>query len=78
MRGASAAEAEPVLFNEPLLLLEDAVHGTAEPRFHALETTNDGRLLHLTFTLRSDGAKIRVVSARDMSRKERRFHDQAT
>ena len=76
--GVSAAEAEQVFFNEPLLLLEDAVHSTTEPRFHALGTTTDSRLLHVTYTLRSDGTTIRVISARDMSRKERRFYDQTT
>jgi hypothetical protein len=76
--GVSAAKAEQVFFNEPLLLLEDAEHGTTEPRLHALGTTTDGRLLHVTFALRCDGTKVRVISARDMHRKERRFYDQAT
>jgi len=32
--------------------------------------------LHITFTLRRDGALIRVSSARDMSRKERAIYGQ--
>ncbi|MFN9154701.1 MAG: BrnT family toxin, partial [bacterium] len=39
--------------------------------------TLDGRALHITFTLRGDGTLIRVISARDMHRKERSVHDQA-
>lgn len=74
----SAAEAEQVFFNQPLLLLEDLAHSTREQRFHALGKTGDGRRLHITFTLRDGGTKIRVISARDMHRKERRIYDQAT
>lgn len=73
----STAESEQVFFNAPLLVLADAKHSAVEPRFHALGKTDEGRLLHITFTLRGDGQKIRVISARDMHRKEREFYDQA-
>ena len=46
-------------------------------RFHALGKTLDGRALHITFTLRGDSTLIRVISARDMHRKERSVYDQA-
>jgi len=75
--GVSSAEAEQVFFNAPLLLVEDTRHSAGEPRFHALGKTDDGRLLHITFTLRSAGQKIRVISARDMHRKERTIYEQA-
>lgn len=42
----------------------------------ARKAIEDGRLLHITFTLRDDGALIRVISARDMSRKERTLYAQ--
>jgi uncharacterized DUF497 family protein len=74
--GVSTAEAEQVFFNAPLLLLEDAIHSVAEPRFHALGKTDDGRALHITFTLRQADALIRVISARDMHRKERVIYEQ--
>ena len=67
----SQAEAEQAFFNEPLLVLEDDRHSLAETRFHALGRTNEDRRLHITFTLRRDGALIRVISARDMSTRER-------
>ena len=75
--GVSMAEAEQVFFNAPLLMIEDTKHSGGEPRFHALGRTDDGRLLHIAFTVRSDGRKIRVISARDMHRKERTIYGQA-
>ena len=76
--GVSMAEAEQVFFNAPLLLLEDLKHSGREPRFHALGQTDDRRLLHITFTLRHAGEKIRVISARNMHRKERVSYEKAT
>jgi uncharacterized DUF497 family protein len=76
--GVSQAEAEQVFFNAPLLLANDPGHSETEQRFHALGKTDAGRLLHLTFTTRAEGAKIRVISARDMSRKERSRYDRET
>jgi len=71
------AEAEQVFFNAPLLLLEDDAHSQSEPRLHALGKSDDGRVLHITFTLRQSGLLIRVISARDMHRKERAIYEQA-
>ena len=75
--GVSTAEAEQVFFNVPLLLLDDASHSQKEPRLHALGKTDEGRMLHITFTLRQAGQLIRVISARDMHRKERAIYEQA-
>jgi uncharacterized DUF497 family protein len=75
--GVSTAESEQVFFNEPLLLLTDEKHSQAELRFHALGKTDEGRILHITFTLRNAGKQIRVISARDMHRKERTIYEQA-
>jgi uncharacterized protein len=73
----SQGEAEQPFFNEPLLVLRDDTHSLREPRFHALGETDDRRYLHITFTLRVDGTLIRVISARDMHRKERLVYGQA-
>ena len=75
--GVSMAEAEQVFFNVPLLVVEDASHSALEVRIHALGKTDEGRALHITFTLRKAGTLIRLISARDMHRKERAFYDQA-
>lgn len=76
--GLSMAESEQVFFNEPLLLIADAKHSQGELRFHALGKTDEGRILHITFTLRNAGERIRVISARDMHRKERKIYEQTT
>jgi uncharacterized DUF497 family protein len=73
--GVAPAEAEQVFFNEPLLVVRDEKHSGTEVRFHALGSTIERRLLHVTFTLRDDGRKIRVISARDMHRKERMVYE---
>ena len=75
--GVSMAEAEQVFFNAPLLVVDDEKHSQHEARHHALGRTHEGRLLHLTFTLRAAGSLIRVISARDMHRKERTIYEQA-
>jgi uncharacterized DUF497 family protein len=71
----SAAECEEVFFNLPLLLKPDLAHSQGEPRYYVLGHTKAGRRLFIAFTVRED--KIRVISARNMSRKERRFYEQA-
>jgi len=75
--GVSQAEAEQVFASAPLLA-EDFGHSQAELRFQALGETVEGRRLHVTFTLRGSGKKIRVISARDMNRKERGYYEQET
>lgn len=76
--GVSTAETEQVFFNEPLLMIADTKHSQGECRFHALGKTDEGRTLHITFTLRNAGERIRVISARDMHKKERIIHEQTT
>jgi len=74
--GVSQAEAEQLFFNDPLLIIEDEKHSAHELRFHALGRTDDDRLLHISFTLRSGDRLIRVISARSMHRKERTRYEQ--
>lgn len=62
-------EAEQTFFNEPLLLVMDAGHSQAEARYRALGYTDEGRRLFIVFTIRK--SLVRVISARDMNRKER-------
>jgi len=75
--GVTMMETEQVFFNAPLLLLQDAAHSQNELRIHALGFSDAARALHITFTLRQSGQLIRVISARDMHRKERAIYDQA-
>jgi uncharacterized protein len=71
--GVGAREGEEIFFNAPLVL-EDAAHSGVERRLHALGETHSGRLLHVSFTIRQNGRILRVISARPMSRKERRVY----
>lgn len=74
--GVSSSEAEQVFFNQPLLVGDDVAHSTGESRWHALGVTDGARHLHVTFTIRRVGQLIRVISARDMHRKERIIYAQ--
>jgi len=70
--GVTPLEAEQVFFNAPLLAGTDIAHSQKEARFYVLGQTDEGRELFVAFTMR--GRRLRVVSARDMSRKERRIY----
>ena len=65
----SAEEAEDVFFNEPLVVRSDVRHSKKEKRYYALGQTGAGRFLFAAFTIRD--SMIRVVSVRDMNRRER-------
>jgi uncharacterized protein len=71
----SQSESEQVFFNRPLVLAEDESHSTEEPRWYGLGSTDAGRLLFVAYTLR--GEKIRVISARDMTPRERKDYEYA-
>jgi uncharacterized protein len=73
--GVSDAESEQVFFIEPLLVVDDHGHSGDERRFKALGRTIAGRRLFVCFTLREGGTRIRVISSRDMSRKERVIYE---
>ncbi|MCB1671959.1 MAG: BrnT family toxin [Gammaproteobacteria bacterium] len=75
--GVSNVEAEQIFFNRPLLIVTDTKQSQKEPRCHALGKTDSDRLLHISFTLRAKGTLIRIISARDMHRKERVCYDKA-
>jgi uncharacterized DUF497 family protein len=62
-------EAEALFFNEPLMIRSDARHSKQETRYYALGHTGRGRHLFVAFTMR--GSLVRVISVRDMSRKEK-------
>ncbi len=67
-------ECEQIFFNAPLLIGVDPKHSAKEERWAAFGRTDEGRLLTVVFTKR--GTLIRIISARDMSRKERRFYEE--
>jgi hypothetical protein len=65
-------ECEELFFNQPLVLGDDETHSKAEERLYALGQTDAARLLFVVITIRRH--LIRVISARDMSRKEREIY----
>ena len=66
----SPFECEQVFFNSPLVVHISQGRTSDEERFYALGRSDAGRMLFLVFTMRDD--QIRVVSARPMSRGERK------
>ena len=76
--GVDNREAEEVFFNQSLLVTPDDIHAGDEIRWRALGRTDAGRKLTVIFTLRKSGTLLRVISARDMHRKEEVLYDQET
>jgi hypothetical protein len=67
-------ECEQIFFNRPLVVADDEKHSQDEVRYYALGQTDKGRRLFLVLTIR--GSLIRVISARDMNRAEKRIYDE--
>lgn len=70
----SCEEAEQCFFN-PHILVADEAHSLAENRYFLYGTTNEKRLLTIVFTVR-DRQLVRIVSARPMHKKEKRFYEE--
>ena len=66
-------EAEEIFGNKPLKIFKDIKHSEKEQRFVAYGKTDSNRSLVIVFTLRKE--KIRVISARNQSKKERREYE---
>jgi len=66
-------ECEQIFFNEPLIILNDPKHSLSENRWAAFGKTDTDRLLTVIFTRRDK--LLRVISARDMNRKERKYYE---
>jgi uncharacterized DUF497 family protein len=62
-------EAEEVFASEPKFILEDEKHSLDERRFMLWGVTKQARNLTVIFTIR--GSKIRIISARNMNKKEK-------
>ena len=72
----SNGECEEAFFNQPLIILDDHKHSEEEQRYAAYGVTNEGRRLMVYFTVRE--TRYRVISARDMHRKDRQFYEDQT
>jgi uncharacterized DUF497 family protein len=65
-------EVLPIFFNQPLFVFLDTEHSEEEQRYYVLGRTDRGRRMFVVFTPRGD--KIRVISAREMTKRERAFY----
>ena len=71
--GDSDHECEEVFYDINLKVFHDAGHSSTEARYYGLGETFSRRKVFMVFTIRND--KIRVISARDMNKKERMEHE---
>jgi uncharacterized DUF497 family protein len=69
----SPAESEQAFFNKPLIVVKDMQHSQEEDRFYALAKTDQNRRLFIAFTIRKK--LIRVISSRDMNKKESKVYE---
>lgn len=72
----SNQEAEEVFNNKPIILFSDTKHSQSEIRYLVWGQTNNQRKLAIIFTSRNN--QIRIISARDMNKKERRRYEEKT
>ena len=66
------SQCEQIFFNQPLFIGNDEIHSKTEIRYYALGKTDEERKLYIVLTIREK--LIRVISARDMSKKEREVY----
>ncbi|HZY31738.1 MAG TPA: BrnT family toxin [Candidatus Methylomirabilis sp.] len=71
----SRVEIEQAFFNRPLVVAEGGKGSDREHRYYTLGQTDEGRRLFIVFTIRDD--LVRVISARNMNRRERRAYEHA-
>lgn len=69
--GISCEKCEGLFLNLPLVLIDNK-HSATEQRYWALGEV-DSDYLHITFTMRNN--RIRVISTRSMSRKEKEIYE---
>jgi uncharacterized protein len=66
-------ECEESFFDQKKKIFRDVLHSNNENRFILLGKTKGGRILFIVFMLRQE--KVRVISARDLNRKERHLYE---
>jgi len=71
--GVTGSECEQMFFNNPQIVAPGLKHSGKEDRYFVLGQTDTGRLLYVVFMIRK--TLVRIISARDMSRKERKAYE---
>lgn len=69
----SDEECEEAFFDQNKKILRDVIHSGEEERFILLAKTKIDRILFIVFTARSE--KIRIISARDLNKKEKYLYE---
>jgi uncharacterized DUF497 family protein len=71
--GVTGSECEQIFFNNPQIVAPDLKNSGKEDRYFVLGQTDTGRLLYVVFMIRK--TSVRIISARDISRKERKVYE---
>lgn len=66
-------ESEEIFINDDVIIAPDVRHSQKEERLYVFGKTNNERKLAIAFTIRKH--KVRVIMARDMSKKERLWYE---
>lgn len=69
----SNQESEQVFINDPKFIFQDSRHSEKEKRYMLWGVTDQERKLAIIFTIRNN--LVRVISSRDMHKKERREYE---
>ena len=69
-------ECEEIFFDQEKKIFKDILHSGREERYILLGQTKENRLLFIVFTIRA--SKIRVISARDLNKKEKKLYEEET
>lgn len=69
----SEQEAEQAFFDDRKVIYKDVLHSKLEKRMIVLGKTKNDRLLYIVFTTRN--SKIRIISARNINKKEVKFYE---
>ncbi|MEK7497744.1 MAG: BrnT family toxin [Patescibacteria group bacterium] len=73
--GVEDKESEEPFFDKKKVVNKDRFHSQGEERFILLGKTKKKRLLYISFTMRGEmKEKIRVISARDINKREVKFY----
>ncbi len=71
--GVSRLEAESAFFDPQINIFEDVKHSISEKRYIAYAQSLENRILMIGFTIRTN--KVRIITARAASKKERSFYE---
>ena len=72
----SNSECEEAFFDDHKLIFNDIIHSKKEKRYIILARTKNERLLFMVYIIRNQ--MVRIISARDVSKRERRLYEERT